>query len=946
MKNLIVLLSCLVFTTTAFSQQTYWQQQLHYTIEVSLNDTAHSLNGFLKLRYDNHSPDSLSFIWFHLWPNAYKNDRTAFSEQLLENGRTDFYFSNKEKRGYINRLDFRVNNITLRTEDHPLYIDVIKVILQKPLAPGEEIEITTPFHVKLPYNFSRGGHVDQSYQATQWYPKPAVYDQKGWHPMPYLDQGEFYSEFGSYDVRISLPENYVVAATGDLQNEEEKKWLKERGDPPPAWQKPVKKFVAPKPKKPGESTSTEIKSSDKYKTLRYLQDNVHDFAWFADKYFGVNYDTIQLSSGRIIDAYSFYSHSGAATWKNSIAMIKDAVRFRSQLIGEYPFNVVSAVEAKMGFTGGMEYPTITSISPTKDEKNLDITIEHEVGHNWFYGILASNEREHPWLDEGLNSYYDNRYKEWKYPEKENDETKFPENRMPENEGLFLNNALAKEKKDQPIETPSADFTSLNYGLVAYSKTAWWLEQMEKSIGRDRFDSCMKKYYEQWKFKHPQPEDFLAVMQNNSGKDLSEFRHALTESGRILPSEPGPKKIKPTFLFNYRNTHKISYLNFLPAIGGNKYDGFMLGAAIHNFKWPAENFQFVVIPLYATASKQLNGTGGASYSWRPDGKIQKIQAGIGFSRFSSLKGIDSNGIKITGGFSKLTPSLRLIFKNKSARSSIEKWIEWKTFLIGETAFDYELKSTDSSYYPTKGITQNRYVNQLMFSVTDYRALYPYDIQVQLQQGEGFYRASVNGNYFLNYAKGGGASARFFGAKFGYLGEQTTEKEFETINYQPKLTAVRGSEDYTYSNYFIGRNESEGIASQQIMMRDGGLKLRTDLFQGLQGRSDNWIAAINLSTTIPPNILPKFIPLRIFLDVGTYAEAWEKESTTSRFLFVGGLQLSFIKGLVNVYAPLFYSSEFSDNLKTVPEENKFLRKISFSIDIQRFSLRKITNNNLPF
>ena len=132
----------------------------------------------------------------------------------------------------------------------------------------------------------------------------------------------------------------------------------------------------------------------------------------------------------------------------------------------------------------------------------------------------------------------------------------------------------------------------------------------------------------------------------------------------------------------------------------------------------------------------------------------------------------------------------------------------------------------------------------------------------------------------------------------------------------------------------------------MMRDGGLKLRTDLFQGLQGRSDNWVASINLSTTIPPNILPKFIPLRIFLDFGTYADAWEKESTTSRFLFVGGLQLSFIKGLVNIYAPLFYSSEFSDNLKTVPEENKFLRKISFSIDIQRFSLRKMTNNNLPF
>ncbi len=947
MKNLVLLFIALTLSINAHSQQAYWQQQLKYTIDVTLNDNDHSLDGFLKLSYGNHSPDTLTFIWFHLWPNAFKNDQSAFSEQLLESGRTDFYFSTREQRGYINRLDFRINNNTLKTEDHPSYSDILKVYLPAPLAPGQTTELTTSFHIKLPFNFSRGGHVDQSYQITQWYPKPAVYDKSGWHPMPYLDQGEFYSEFGNYDVRITLPDNYVVAATGVLQNDEEKKWLHKRGNP---LIKPgtVKKFGAkPVSKTTATINNSGIKSSGTTKTLQYKQDNVHDFAWFADKYFGVKYDTLQLSSGRIIDAYSFYSEKSATVWNNSIDMVKDAVRFRSQLIGEYPYNVVSIVEAPIGFDGGMEYPTITSISPMADKKNLDITIGHEVGHNWFYGILASNERINPWMDEGINSYYDNRYELWKYPPQKEvtKKTKFILNKLPDNKYLILINHLARQKKDQAIETSSTDFTEFNYGLIAYQKTAIWMQYLENYIGKEKFDSCMKLYYELWKFKHPQPEDFLSLVERSSGKDLTEFRYALKEKGRILTNESGSKKVKATFLFNLKNTDKISYINILPAIGANKYDGLMIGSVIHNFNVPNDPFQFLAIPLYATGSKQMNGIGGASYTWYPQNRFEKIEAGIGFSRFSTIKGIDSNGTKITGGFNKLVPSLRIYFKNPNLRSTREAWIEWKTFAIGEKGFDYLLKTADSSYYPGKGKNQSRYLNQLTYSLTDYRTLYPYDFNMQLQQGEGFYRASVTANYFLNYANGGGAAARFFGAKFGYLGGRTSKKEFNTSTYQPKLTAVRGDEDYTYSNYFIGRNENEGLASQQIMMRDGGLKLRTDLFQGLQGRSDNWIAAINLNTSIPSNILPKVIPLRIFLDIGTYADAWGKNATTKRFLFVGGLQLSLLKGLVNIYAPLFYSSEFSDNLKTVSDENKFFRKLSFSIDVHRFNFRKISNNLIP-
>ena len=152
MKKIFLL--CLFYCQMHFSfcQTKYFQQQVNYTIDVTLNDVQNFLDGFEIINYTNNSPDTLKFIWFHLWPNAYKNDRTAFSEQMLELGLTDFYFSDEKKRGYINHLDFKVNGITTNLEDHPQYIDVAKLILPTPLLPGETIKISTPFHEKIPFN--------------------------------------------------------------------------------------------------------------------------------------------------------------------------------------------------------------------------------------------------------------------------------------------------------------------------------------------------------------------------------------------------------------------------------------------------------------------------------------------------------------------------------------------------------------------------------------------------------------------------------------------------------------------------------------------------------------------------------------------------------------------------------------------------------------------------
>ncbi|WP_462251453.1 M1 family metallopeptidase [Ferruginibacter sp.] len=921
----------------------YWQQQVNYKIDVALNDTSHTLDGYIKMDYFNNSPDTIFFIWIHLWPNAFKNDRTAFTDQMLENGSTAFYFSDDDKRGYINRLNFKVNTITAKTEDHPQHQDIIKLILPTPLLPKTNCKIETPFHVKIPENFSRGGHNGQAYQITQWYPKPAVYDKKGWHPIPYLDQGEFYSEFGNYEVQVTLPKNYVVAATGELQEADEKEWLQNR-----------KLFTRNKDKKEKQKTSTVV-SDEENKTLHYIQNNVHDFAWFADKTFSVATDTIQLPSGRIINAYAFYYAENKEIWDNSIALTKQAILTKSKWIGEYPYNIVSVVEdEKEG--GGMEYPTITYLSSGGSEKMLDFVINHEVGHNWFYGILASNERTHSWMDEGMNTHYDNRYALQYYKNTSyyiTSNSPFLKKRMPDDLQQPILQTIIDVKRDQPIETVSEKFSELNYGMIAYIKTGQWMQLLENELGKDVFDSCMKEYYRRWSFKHPYPEDFKKVMEEVSGKNL-DATFALQNKKGALTKTVVKKDLRFASFFSLKETDKHNYIFASPVIGVNLYDKLMIGAVLHNYTLPTTKLQFVAVPLFATGSKKINGIGRVSYSWYPDNSFQKIEIGLNGSRFSSNHSLDTTGKKIFENFYKIVPHVRLYFKH-GYRSSISSWLDVRLFAIGENEFDnfeYKTGSDSTVIYPTRLKSATRYINQLTFNIDNSRVLYPYNFQLQLQQGEGFYRFNATGNYFFNYSKGGGLQARIFAAKFGYTGSRNNTAYL----YQPKLLAGNGQEDYTYSNYFLGRTaspaygkiaiENGGIAAQQVMIQNtGGLKLRLDQYSSVQGYSENWVAAFNVNSTLPEKLFPVKLPLKIFFDGGSYAEAWRKNAFTPKFLYTAGLQVSLLKNVLNIYVPLLYSKVFKEQLKTDKEANRLIKKITFSIDIQNFSLRKLAPQ-IPF
>ena len=924
-----------VCTSRLFSQQQYWQQEVNFRIDVSLNDKEHSLDAFEEITYVNHSPDSLHFIWFHIWPNAFKNDRTAFSEQLLLLGKTDFYFSNQSQRGYINRLDFKVNGITASLEDHPVHTDIVKLVLPAVLAPGQSISITTPFHVQLPENFSRGGHKGQAYQVTQWYPKPAVYDRRGWHPMPYLEQGEFYSEFGNYEVRITLPSNYVVAATGVLQDEKEKSWLKSKRSYQP---QPEVKATSKKPSTKKTKTDSFPPSDASTKTLIYKQDKVHDFAWFADKRFSVDYDTLALPSGRVIDIFSYYL-SASKTFQNGVQYIKDAVKTRSAWLGEYPYGVVSVVETETGIPGGMEYPTITSISPMKSEREKDVIIAHEVGHNWFQGILASNERDHPWMDEGMNSYYDERYQDLKYRSVSSGKETFGSKRLPESLDKLLFETLASAKLDQPINTPSADFSFVNYGLSSYHKAANWMKRLESTLGTTMFDSCMKMYYQAWQFKHPYPEDFKAIVTQVSGRSLDDLFLQLENKGSLQP--PVKKPLRLTSYFNLKETGKYQYIAIAPAVGYNLYDGFQLGALVHNYQLPLPRFQFLAAPLFGTKSKSLNGLMRASYNWYSNGPVQRMELGAAAATFSMDEFTPENAARLNMKFRKLAPFIRFNLR-QPALSNTRKQLQLKWYFIGEDELDFRQDVNGPDTVDVVSKTTGGYqVGEFRYVVENTRALYPYKADLGLQFHKDFIRVNLTGNYFYNYASNkGGIKIRWFAGKFINTKPGDEFSGFDTERFHLNLTGPRGYEDYTYSNYFMGRNEFEGFGSQQLMMRDGGFKVGTDLLDSKVGKTDDWLAALNFIIHVPD--LSDRLPVKLFFDIGTNADGWQKNAEASRFVYDAGLQVSLFKETINVYLPVFYSRVYKDYFRSTLGEQRFLKTISFSIDIQDISLKKISRD----
>ena len=502
--------------------QEYFQQDVHYKIDVKLDDKKHQLSAYEEIIYKNNSKQTLTELYFHLWPNAYSNENTALGNEFYKNGDENYRRLREKSRGSIDSLDFRVNQETVNWSLLTDTIDICKIKLNRPLLPGDSISISTPFRVKIPdANLSRLGHSGQAYFISQWYPKPAVYDVNGWNYFSYLDKGEYYSEFGTFDVTLTLPQNYVVGATGTLvNNPSEEEWLNSKAKETSG----MDEFPADMSFPP---------SSQETKTLHYHQENIHDFAWFADKRWHVLKGDAELpGSGKRVTTWAFFTNAEPERWKKAPEYLRHSIEYGSKWMGDYPYSQVSAVDVGYASGSGMEYPMITAIGTEGSDFGLEDVIVHEVGHNWFYGILGSNERLHPWMDEGLTMFFETRYIYTKYAAtpKSQEQTFYRAGKIGKYVGLATLNLRrsnylaylsgARENSDQSPDLSSEKYSYASYHEDVYRKTALGFEHLLSYLGDSLFDVAMRAYYSEWKFKHPQPSDIKKSFETATGKNLA------------------------------------------------------------------------------------------------------------------------------------------------------------------------------------------------------------------------------------------------------------------------------------------------------------------------------------------------------------------------------------------------------------------------------------------
>ncbi|KAA3611980.1 MAG: M1 family peptidase [Calditrichaeota bacterium] len=536
MSTRITVLTLLLVSGLFAQPGDYFQQDVYYTIDITLNPITHKYHGQQKLIYTNNSPDELEYIWFHLYPNAYKDESTPYAKQQKHMYRRPFHYSDEKDRGYINLTSVKANGLEISWQYKEDAIDEAKLLLDKPLKPGETITIELDFNAQFPIVFSRSGHWGERYfHGTQWYPKVVVYDKYGWHPDSYVEVGEFYGEFGTFDVSITLPKNFVIDATGMLQEnpfeeafldsiiEQSKKLTKikdveERNKFWQSWQKSHRNNT----------------NYDSLKTVRFVAENVHDFAWFAGEDFMIHQKITQDN----VLARVLTLPQNAYDWKDVPDWIDKTLWFYGDKVGKYKYPKATVVDGSHETSGGMEYPMITLI--TMDYQSwtnmLEMVIAHEVGHNWFQGMIGNNERASVFLDEGLNDYHEVAYMNHYYGFY--NLTKFDSllgswNILDDLGEWHYHNlvygSMARQHKEQPMSLRGEQFTRNSYSSSNYSKAGFMLNALKWMMGEKEFEEAIKTYFERWHFKHPGLDDFWNTMQEYTKEDINHFRKEWMET---------------------------------------------------------------------------------------------------------------------------------------------------------------------------------------------------------------------------------------------------------------------------------------------------------------------------------------------------------------------------------------------------------------------------------
>ena len=486
------LIALFIFVASAQNNTSYWQQKVDYKMEIDMDVENHQYKGTQELTYTNNSPDTLYRVFYHLYFNAFQP-----GSQMDVRSRTIEDASSKilDRISKLTPSEIGYIRPTLLTQDgQNLQFEVVgtilEVLLNTPIPPNTSTVFNMKWDAQVPIQIRRTGRYNAegvAYSMTQWYPKLAEYDFEGWHAVPYIAR-EFHGVWGNFDVSIKLDENFILGGTGYLQNADKK--------------------------------GLGGKSKRKTRTWHFSAPNVHDFAWAADKDY--IHDTYPGPNGVKLNFYYKDNPEILENWKALQPKTADLLAYFNTHIGKYPYKQYSVIQ---GGDGGMEYAMCTLITGERKLGSLIGVTAHELAHTWFQFLLATNESKHEWMDEGFTSYISNMaMNELMEEEKENP-----------NAGSYRSyNYIAISNKEQPQTTQADRYsTNMGYGIAAYSKGAVFLSQLGYVIGKENLDKTFLRYYKEWSFKHPTPNDFIRVAEKVSGAELDWYLMDWTQTTNTI-----------------------------------------------------------------------------------------------------------------------------------------------------------------------------------------------------------------------------------------------------------------------------------------------------------------------------------------------------------------------------------------------------------------------------
>lgn len=501
-KNTLLFLLSLGTVLSLSAQSNYWQQRVHYVMDIDMNVQTNRFSGKQKLEYWNNSPDTLKQVFYHLYWNAFQpgsmmDVRSQRQGKILVNNRPDWDTRVRDRIanlkpdeiGYQKILSLKMNGVPQQYEVHET---ILKVNLSKPILPKQKVVFDMEFEAQVPLQIRRSGRDNPTtkvrYSMSQWYPRICAYDREGWHPTPYVGR-EFYGPFGTFDVNITIDKNYILGGTGYLTNAQQIGY---------GYEASGTKVVRP--------------AGDKL-TWKFTASNVHDFMWAADPEFV--HKTRVLKEG--ITLRLLYKPAGKdpKEWEAILDKAEKAYPYIAKHFGAYPYKQYSFIT---GGDGGMEYPMATLLASPG-------AWLHEWIHSWYQGVLATNESLYAWMDEGFTSYADDRVEAWL-----NGDTSA--RRVPDYYRSYY--FIVRSGLEEPLTTHADHFnTNAAYSVASYSKGAVFLEQLGYIVGASVRDQILLDYYNKWKFKHPDVNDFIHVAEQRSGLKLDWYKQKWVQTTQTI-----------------------------------------------------------------------------------------------------------------------------------------------------------------------------------------------------------------------------------------------------------------------------------------------------------------------------------------------------------------------------------------------------------------------------